>query len=469
MVSPPSIHPANDTIAAISSAAGRAARALVRASGPDAIALAETLFSPATGSPAGPGGFRAADGFVRLQTATGSLEIPARTYVFRRPASYTRQDVVEIHIPGNPAVTRALLEAFLAAGARAAQPGEFTFRAFLNGRIDLSQAEAVADVIHAADETRLRASLYALGGEIHRRTAQAADAIAEALATIEASIDLAEEDLQLAQPGELSDALRREATTLQSIADKAMRLPDASETPTVVLAGRPNVGKSSLLNALTGCDRAITSALAGTTRDVLSAPLHLPGGAVVQLLDAAGFRLPHDALTAAADDAARAAVARADVVCFVTDNAQNTDEDNEVLADLRKTNPSAPLLHLRSKCDRTESSSDETDAAVQKTSAHTHEGLDAVRKKLADLLHLNVSRSADALGLHDRQRRCLTQAVTAVIAAADLLTDAQDVADVAELQAVELREALRQLGGISGQIATEDLLGKIFARFCVGK
>ncbi len=474
MVLLPIIRPSNDTIAAISTAAGCGARALVRLTGAEAVALAERVFVPTAGKLADLGGFRAIDGRVTFTASSGeAIEAPARAYVFRQPRSYTRQDVVELHLPGCPAVARALLDALISIGARAAGPGEFTLRAFWNGRIDLSQAEAVADVIHAADETQLRASLWALGGEIHRRTRRCVDAVAEALATTEASIDLAEEDIQLAQPDDLADSLRRQADQLHAIAQKAMHLPDAAETPTIVLAGRPNVGKSSLLNALAGCDRAITSALAGTTRDVLSAPLHLPSGALAQLLDVAGFGRTLDTLATAADEAARSAVARADVICFVTDAGEHDEQamrDDEILfTDLRRINPSAPLLLLRNKCDQPACAIAAGDPDVLQTSARTGEGLTSVRDRLAELLHTEAGRSADAMGLHDRQRRCLQQAAAALTAAADLFAHVGDVADVAEFAAVELREALRHLGGITGQVVTEDILGKIFARFCVGK
>lgn len=470
MFSDPYGYRLDDTIAAISSPAGRGARAIVRLSGPAAVSLAQRVFVPCEGSLSEMGGFHAAEGLVRValpSSSSGMLEFPSRAYVFRSPRSYTRQDVVEVHLPGGAVPCRMVLESLLAAGARQAEPGEFTLRAFLHGRIDLSQAEAVADVIHAADESRLRASLWALNGEIHRRTSRAADVVAETLAVVEASIDLAEEHLPITPPGDLAQTLQDEAERLRRLAESALYLPDVAEMPTVVLAGRPNVGKSSLLNALTGSDRAITSDRAGTTRDVLRAELELPGGAVVHLLDAAGFGDTGDPLCRHADAAARAAVARADAICLLSDTDEDSADEQSLLVDLRRTNPSAPILHLRSKCDL--SAAAPYRAALLPVSARTGEGLDALRQRLAELLHLHVNRSADALGLHDRQRRCLLSAADACLAAAELLQEAKEAADVAELAAVELREALRHLGGISGQIVTEDVLGRIFARFCVGK
>ncbi|MCY2930298.1 MAG: 50S ribosome-binding GTPase, partial [Planctomycetota bacterium] len=320
-----------DTIVALSTAAGSAARAVLRLSGPNALALAGALFnpragaltlaagvfSPLAGSLAQTPGFRCLDGVV--SGGRPRVDLPARAYVFRAPRSYTRQDLVELHLPGSPAAVEALRSALVAAGAREAGPGEFTFRAFLAGRIDLSQAQAVADVIDAADRDTLRAAQAVLGGRVRRLCADASSRLAETLAEVEAAIDLADEPLDLTAPGVLGAGLSDLSAVLSRLAAEAGDMPETADCPRVVLTGRPNVGKSSLLNALTGSDRAIVSTLAGTTRDVLSAPLALPGGGTVLLQDAAGLTSPEGDLEASADNAARQAVARADVVVFVVE------------------------------------------------------------------------------------------------------------------------------------------------------
>lgn len=479
------VNPMTDTIVAISSAAGAAARAIVRLSGPAALRIAGELFTSANGAPTEMPGFRAVDGMLRLP-APEELACPARAYVFRAPRSYTRQDLVELHIPGPAVLATATQAAAVIAGARPAEAGEFTARAFFSGRLDLSRAQAVADIIHAADDAQVRSALAALNGEVHRRCAAAAETLGDHLATIEASIDLAEERIELAAPPDLAENIAAVGRELCDIAARAADLPDTAETPRVVLAGRPNVGKSSLLNALLGQDRAITSAMAGTTRDVLSAWWTLPGGSVVQLLDVAGLTPPDEQLAHIADQAARSAVRTADAILFVCEaisTPRQRDADDALRTELRHLNPDAPRLTLWNKADLVETNPEPLvppsdaappplDPAAQtalRTSATTGAGLPELANAVERLLHLELVRPGDALGLHARQRRCFAQAGQAAARAAEMLRPAGDIADVAELVAADLREALAQLGGISGEIVTEDILGRIFARFCVGK
>jgi tRNA modification GTPase len=466
------MHPTDDTIAAMSSAVGSGRRAIVRLSGPHALEHAGSLLSEIN-LDAMPG-FCAADALLSLPATDRRLpvDLPARVYLFRAPRSYTRQDLVELHVPGNAALASAVLSSLLDLGCRRAGPGEFTFRAFCFGRIDLAEAEAVADLIASADDATHRRALAGLDGELHRRTAPAADALADVLATVEASIDLAEEDLHLARPGQWAETLHDRADRLADLARNSARLGEDNGLPAVALAGRPNAGKSTLLNALAGWERAIISAQAGTTRDVLSAEIALPGGAA-ELLDAAGL-IGDDAdpLDRAARQAARAVLARAEAVLFLR-GADAPDEANDarLLDEIHHSNPRAPRLILETKSDLAPDRSSgpcgpPADLAV---SAKTGQGLDDLRRRLSELLDLHVDRPGESLGLHDRQRRCLLAAADAARRAANLLDPAETVADVAELAAVELRDALRQLAQITGEVVNEDILGRIFARFCVGK
>ena len=456
--------------------------AIVRVSGPGAIGIAGRVFAPTAGGLCDCLGFRHLPGLVRLTDGGLACELPATAYVFRAPRSYTRQDLCELHIPGPAAAATWLFQAMLSAGARAAQPGEFTARAFFSGRIDLSAAEGVADIIDAASASHYRSGLAALGGAVHGFCQGATEELADALASVEASIDLADEAIEFDSPGEMAGRLSALAGRVDAFAQRAADLPDQARQATVVLAGRPNAGKSSLLNALAGSDRAIVSTVAGTTRDVISATIELDGNLVL-VQDLAGLENANDSLSLAGQGAAQRAIASADAIVFLIDlAADDLPSQVDLLEQVRQMNAGCPMIVLGNKADLVRENGDGPYFQTAKigsvpifpvpichVSALTGLGLDEFRRELATRLNLDVARAGEALGLHLRQKRCLLGAADAARRAAELLSAAATVADIAELAAIELRLALAEVGQISGQVVTEDILGRIFRRFCVGK
>ena len=441
----------SDTIAAISSAVGPAARMIVRASGPGATGLARGIADPAP---------EAAGSASRYRLSFASLTVPAWVYVFRAPRSYTGEDLVEFHLPGNPLLARMLLDHFVRSGARHADAGEFTARAYFNGRIDLTAAEGVAATIAANSDAELRAARQLLSGELARRLRPAMDRLAETLALVEVGIDFSGEDVTFLPPSGVQARVGAVAHMLDELVAGSVRFDRLAHEPTFVLVGRPNAGKSTLLNALAGRERAVVSPTAGTTRDVLSAEVALERG-LVRVLDVAGLepvlpppedRSPQAGVARQMHRRALAAVESADFVVLVKDIT-----DPAAGPEL----PREPALIIHTKADLPHVADGNTRLEIT-VSAATGLHLDRLRRAMGDLAF--ASDTSASLALNARHLAALADARAALDRASVSAATAG-----AEILAVDLREALDVLGGILGVVTPDDLLGRIFSAFCIGK
>lgn len=435
--------PSSHTIAAISSSTLPAPRVIVRLSGPDSFSLHRYLAPHASKEPGA--------GFARL--ALRSMSIPATIYRFRSPRSYTGEDLVEFHIPGNPLLAQLLMEELLSNGARAAEPGEFTARAFFNGRLDLAQAEGVALAIAAQSDRELFAARRLLVGELTRRLAPAVEVLADTLALLEAGIDFSEEDISFLDRSEARQRITSTQNLLAALLSESVRCERIASEPRVVLTGRPNAGKSTLLNALAGRVRAGVSPQSGTTRDLIWADVRLARG-TVRMIDAAGLEdsdahAEAGSIAAQMRRAALLAIEEADVVVLLIDAIDDRP---------RLKLPREAHLVVRSK-------SDLLPGKPLSLSAITGEGLAAFRAELDRRAFGDGGDAGSGIALNARHVDAIQRGIQALDRAADLLN--QPVSD--ELIALELREALDVLGTVSGRISSDDVLGRIFSTFCVGK
>jgi tRNA modification GTPase len=445
--------PPRDTIAALATPVGRGGIGIVRISGAEAPRIAQGILGRLPRARhASYGSFR--DGRGGVVDAGIALFFPA-------PNSYTGEDVVELHGHGGPVVMQTLLSACLDAGARLAEPGEFTRRAFLEGKLDLAQAEAVADLIDAASTQAARCALRSLSGEFSTAINSLASQLVELRALTEAMLDFPEEEVETLHRDDAAARLATVRAALDDVLAKSRRGSLLRTGIHVVLAGRPNVGKSSLLNRLAGEERAIVTSIAGTTRDALRELIQIEGVPVV-VVDTAGLRQAGDEVERIGVERAWREVERADVVLMVFDaSAGVTAEDRALVERL----PSEGVrIDVFNKCDLVEGARagvDDSKPVRIWLSARTGEGLEDLRR---ELLHAAGWEGAGESVFLARERhlRALARSRAHLDSAASRLAHW-------ELFAEELRLAQSALSEITGEFSAEDLLGEIFARFCIGK
>ncbi len=451
-----------DTIAAIATPPGEGAVALLRVSGPEATAIASRVCVPAAG-----GSLEKIVPRRQSRAQAGAADGTPLDEVlvtrFIAPASYTGEDVVEISGHGGPLVARRLLEAVVAAGARVAAPGEFTQRAFLNGKLDLTQAEAVMDLIRAHSDLALRAAHEQLSGGLGRRIESLREGLLNLVAHVEAHIDFPDEDITPETGAVLLarlDETRAEVGVLLDTARPGRILREGLRT---AIVGEPNVGKSSLLNALAGRDRAIVSATPGTTRDTIEEFVTVAGLAL-RLVDTAGLRESGDAIEREGIDRAHREVAAADLVLQVVD-ASTSPSRSEMLS----AAPDAEQLRLvvLNKIDLGVHPDWKNTGGTLRVSCVTGEGINHLAQEIAGRVAGGALRSsAGAMAaISVRHRDCLSRAQAALERARKTLVAGESP----EFVAVDLRAALNACGEVVGGAGSEAILDRIFATFCLGK
>jgi len=458
----------DDTIVAISTPVGQGGIGIVRLSGPESLAILQGLFLADGRGPRRPSSrclasHRLYHGHI-VDPATGRRADEVLAVYMRAPCTYTRQDVVEINCHGGVAALREVLGLCLAAGARPAHPGEFTLRAFLNGRIDLAQAEAVLDVINAETSASLRVAVEQLGGRLSGHVRDVRRRLVEALAHLEASIDFPEDEIP---DRDVGADLAAAADALCELAREAERGILYRQGARVAIVGQPNVGKSSLLNALLRQDRAIVTPIPGTTRDTVEETISLRGVPVV-LTDTAGLGDSDDAIEQLGMERSRASLARADLVLLVVDGSRPPDEaDCRVAADVAAAGRPAILVANKADLPAVDRHAAVLPSApLARVSALTGAGIDALEERMLEtILAGPATPGAEPLASNPRHRDLFRRALGHVEAAAAALAEGLE----ADLVAIDVSEAVTALGQVTGETAGEELLETIFSAYCIGK
>ena len=452
-----------DTIAAIITAPGRAAVGIIRLSGPEAVAIAQRLYDGACDFST------AASHTIHYgwvwDAAHGKRVDEALFLLMRGPKSYTGEDVVEIQSHGGHTATQEILRLCVVCGARVAEEGEFTKRAFINGKLDLTRAEAVMDIVDAKSEAALSQAVAQKSGVLEGRIRDAREAVLELVAFIQADLDYPEDDIERLTDEELASRVRAVESDLAALIAASERGRITREGIKMVIAGKPNVGKSSLLNALLGRDRAIVTDIAGTTRDVVTEYLTI-GGVPVEILDTAGIRETADTIEAIGVERAKAASQEADVVLYVVDASRGIDGDDEAF--LQALEGKACLLVVNKSDLKADMAV--PDAFKEKhvrISAKAVEGIDALEKAIVGvILHDQGVGSGDTAVVSNARHIALLERCAADLAS---FLEGLEMDLSKDILVIDLQNAWENLGLITGDTASEDLIDTIFSKFCLGK
>jgi len=445
-----------ETIAAIATAPGRGGVGVIRVSGSDLLPVALAL----TGKTPKPRYATLTD----FKAADGSTIDSGLLLYFPDPNSFTGEDVLELQGHGGPVVMQMLLARCLDLGARLAEPGEFSRRAFLNGKLDLAQAEAVADLIDAATTSAARSAVRSLQGEFSKAIHSLTDELINLRMLVEATLDFPEEDIDFLKAANAFGRLETLQLKLAEVFDRAGQGKLLQTGLHVVLAGQPNVGKSSLLNRLAGDDLAIVTPIAGTTRDALRSTIQIEG-IPLHIIDTAGLRETEDEVEKIGIERSWREIERADVVLLLVDaRAGVAEADREILARLPERLKRITIYNKIDLSGKPAERHDEPDTTAISLSARSGEGIELLRQELLNIAGWH--QAEDVFIARERHLRALAAAQEHIAAARNVV---EGPLPALELFAEELRLAQQSLGEITGEFTADDLLGVIFSRFCIGK
>lgn len=461
-----------DTIASISTAPGYGAIGIIRISGENAFSIAEKLFKGKNKSFASMDSHTVAYGNL-VDPKNGDPVDEVLIIKMKAPRTYTTEDIVEIQCHGGTMVERKILKLVCANGARVAEPGEFTKRAFLNGRMDLSQAEAVIDIIHARANESLKASLEQLDGKLSKNIKKVRHRLIAMLAHIEAFLDYPEYEVEEISKNKIyleSLDIKQYLKTLSDSFEKGRILREGIQ---IVIAGRPNVGKSSLLNYLSGSDRAIVTDIPGTTRDVIEEYVEL-SGVPVKLIDTAGIRETEDVVENIGVEKARSYMERADLILFMIDAAAGMNPEDEKIFEKMKDKKFAVILNKMDKASDIQLQRlkafflqrEVSEAAILEISVLEDQGLDGLEDYIRNtFLSGNISINSESLLTNVRHKHCIDEAGRSV----ENILSAVDAGMPHDIFTVDIKAAAEALGTITGESVHEDVVKEIFSRFCIGK